>query len=187
MRSGLKPPQLELLCVRTQALLKKSMPKALGHITSLKQLTELQLTPAPAGGSRPVDSTSFQPGNDAPFICPITEVPLNGRFRAFVLQPSRLVVSERAIKEVRDIDAFQVGHVARQDLECRRLAHRSWHCWVVIILPLGTKHVTWCCCNLAQWLVKRMALLSGSSHFLAERFCNSLARHYYQCHVPHDC
>lgn len=84
----------------TQALLKKSMPKALGHITSLKQLTELQLTPAPAGGSRPVDSTSFQPGNDAPFICPITDLPLNGRFRAFVLQPSGLVVSERAIKEV---------------------------------------------------------------------------------------
>ncbi|KAK9850261.1 hypothetical protein WJX84_011128, partial [Apatococcus fuscideae] len=83
-----------------QALLKKSMPKALGHITSLKQLTELKLTPAPEGGSKPVDSTSFQPGNDAPFICPITEVPLNGRFRAFVLRPSGLVVSERAVKEM---------------------------------------------------------------------------------------
>ena len=76
------------------------MPKALGHITSIKQLTELKLTPAPAGGARPADATSFQPGNDAPFICPVTELPLNGRFRAFVLRPSGLVVSERAIKEV---------------------------------------------------------------------------------------
>ncbi len=85
---------------RSQALLKKSMPKALGHITSIKQLTELKLTPAPAGDARPADATSFQPGNDAPFICPVTELPLNGRFRAFVLRPSGLVVSERAIKEV---------------------------------------------------------------------------------------
>ncbi|KAK9844802.1 hypothetical protein WJX74_007036 [Apatococcus lobatus] len=94
-----------------QALLKKSMPKALGHITSLKQLTELKLTPAPEGGSKPVDSTSFQPGNDAPFICPITEVPLNGRFRAFVLRPSGLVVSERAVKEMPQLVRERAGGV----------------------------------------------------------------------------
>ena len=81
-----------------QALLKKSMP--LGHITSIKQLTELKLMPAPAGDARPANATSFQPGNDAPFICPVTELPLNGRFRAVVLRPSGLVVSERALKEV---------------------------------------------------------------------------------------
>ena len=89
-----------------QALLKKSMPKALGHITSLKQLIELKLTPAPAGGAKAATATTFQPGNDAPFVCPITELPLNGRFRAVVLRPNGLVVSERALKEVRPVLAL---------------------------------------------------------------------------------
>ncbi|KAK9868399.1 hypothetical protein WJX84_009405 [Apatococcus fuscideae] len=92
-----------------QALLKKSMPKALGHITSLKQLIELKLTPAPAGGAKAATATTFQPGNDAPFVCPITELPLNGRFRAVVLRPSGLVVSERALKEMPELVRERAG------------------------------------------------------------------------------
>lgn len=39
--------------------------------------------------------------NGADFMCPLTGLPMNGRYRFFAFRRSGLVVSEKALKEVR--------------------------------------------------------------------------------------
>lgn len=74
------------------ALLHKSMPAALSHITSMKSLINLKLERIPhmPGGK----------AHDVDFHCPITGLELNGRYRFVVHRPSGHVVSERALKEI---------------------------------------------------------------------------------------
>lgn len=85
-----------------QALLNKSMPKPLAHITSLKHLVELKLGDS-SGGSGGVAPGSRGGSGDIParFACPITGLPFNGKSRFAVLRSSGHVLSERALKEVR--------------------------------------------------------------------------------------
>ncbi|KAK9813469.1 hypothetical protein WJX73_000679 [Symbiochloris irregularis] len=90
-----------------EALVTKAMPKGLGHITSLKHLINLQLTPTthPQTASRDAvaaGAASTTPPNEADFCCPVTGTQMNGMASFVVLQPSGLVVSERALKQSRD-------------------------------------------------------------------------------------
>lgn len=81
----------------------KSIPKALAHISSLKHITDVQLSRASLGnGARRSVATArnYQPGNDAEFACPITGLEMNGKYRFVVLQRSGHVVSEKALKQV---------------------------------------------------------------------------------------
>lgn len=85
-----------------QALLSKAMPRPLGHITSLKCVTELKLEAAS-------DSGGAGSGTDgARFACPVTGQALNGKARFVVLRRTGHVVSERALKEVRGRGAAAV-------------------------------------------------------------------------------
>lgn len=79
-----------------QALVGKTMPKALGHISSLKHLIDLKLEPSGSGK-----------GGDggAAFACPITGLALNGKARFVVVRAKGHVLSERALKEVRSCRA----------------------------------------------------------------------------------
>lgn len=80
------------------------MPKALSHISSLKHVRDLQLTPSGEGeGARGAAATArnFQPGNEADFACPITGLEMNGKYRFVVLRKSGHVISEKALKQVR--------------------------------------------------------------------------------------
>lgn len=81
----------------------KSIPKALAHISSLKHITDVQLSRASSeNGARQSVATSrnYQPGNDAEFACPITGLEMNGKYRFVVLKRSGHVVSEKALKQV---------------------------------------------------------------------------------------
>jgi Rtf2 RING-finger len=89
--------------VHVQALMDKNIPKALAHITSLKHVIDLHLTRADLrarGRSTVATSNNFQPGNDAEFVCPITGLEMNGKYRFVVLQRSGHVISEKALKQV---------------------------------------------------------------------------------------
>lgn len=71
------------------ALVSKTMPKALGHISSLKHLTDVKLCRF-EGASK--DSSIA-------FCCPISGQPLNGQHRFCLVQPSGHVISEKAISQ----------------------------------------------------------------------------------------
>ena len=81
------------------ALVSKTMPKALAHISSLKHVQGVVLSENTAH-AREVTAGDFQPGNDVAFQCPISGQPLNGQYRFCVVQPSGHVFSEKAIKQV---------------------------------------------------------------------------------------
>eukprot|EP00198_Chlamydomonas_reinhardtii_P006336 XP_001695672.1 predicted protein [Chlamydomonas reinhardtii] len=91
-------------------LLDKSLPPTLSHITGLRSVVELKLTPAANGSGangagaakapKAASQVSFQPGNESQFCCPVSGQPFNGRYKFVILRPSGLVVSEKAVKEV---------------------------------------------------------------------------------------
>ena len=72
------------------ALVSKTMPKALGHISSLKHLTEATLC-------RFETATN---NSSVAFCCPISGQPLNGQHRFCLVLPSGHVVSEKALTQV---------------------------------------------------------------------------------------
>ncbi|KAL4457462.1 hypothetical protein ABPG75_012327 [Micractinium tetrahymenae] len=94
-----------------QALLNKSMPKPLAHITSLKHLIELKLGDGSSGGGSAAAAPTSKDGGDvaARFACPITGLPFNGKSRFVVLRRSGHVLSERALKEVPKVVEEMVG------------------------------------------------------------------------------
>ena len=83
------------------ALVSKTLPKSLGHISSLKHVKDVKLTPS-SGSHRGAESNArdFQPGNDVRFQCPISGQPLNGQYRFCVLLPTGHIVSEKSVKQV---------------------------------------------------------------------------------------
>lgn len=68
------------------ALLNKTLPPALAHISSLKAVTSLKLDPAAAASSRAGSHAAAGPGpgssscDVAVFQCPVTGLEMNGRF-----------------------------------------------------------------------------------------------------------
>lgn len=88
------------------ALLNKTLPPALAHISSLKAVTSLKLDPAAAASSRAGSHAAAGPGpgssscDVAVFQCPVTGLEMNGRFPFVIHRPSGLVLSERALREV---------------------------------------------------------------------------------------
>jgi hypothetical protein len=70
------------------ALLNKTLPPALAHISSLKAVTSLKLDPAAAAISRAGSHAAAGPGpgsrssscDVAVFQCPVTGLEMNGRF-----------------------------------------------------------------------------------------------------------
>lgn len=86
------------------ALLNKTMPAALAHITSLKNVVNLKLDPVPRAASSsaagPGPSSSRNGISSADFQCPVTGLEMNGRFAFVIHRPSGVALSERAIREV---------------------------------------------------------------------------------------
>jgi len=83
------------------ALVTRSLPPALGHISALRHLIDLTLARNPTyAGPASASAADFQPGNGAEWCCPVTGLELNGRYRFVVLRRGGHVVSEKALKEV---------------------------------------------------------------------------------------
>lgn len=113
--SSLVLPQDALI----HALLSKTMPASLAHISGLRNVTVLKLEHAAAVAAAPgrsaaavaagASSSTFQPSNDAPFCCPITGAAFNGRFKFVVFRETGMAVAERALREVPAVVAEMVG------------------------------------------------------------------------------
>lgn len=87
-----------------RALVSKTVPKFLPHITGLKALTAVKLEPNPhakSGRGAARTAADFQPSNEAEWVCPVSGLEMNGRFRFVLLRPSGVVVSEKALKEAK--------------------------------------------------------------------------------------
>ena len=73
------------------ALLDKSMPSSLAHISSLKHLAEVKLTRSETGPSKGAGGSGA-----SAYCCPVTGVALNGRYRFVVHRPTGHLVSRSA-------------------------------------------------------------------------------------------
>jgi hypothetical protein len=86
-----------------QTLLSKTMPRTLSHITNLKHLIDVKLTP--------IDSPA--PNAAVKFACPVTGLPMNGRARFVLVRRNgtdpAYILSERAIKELPEVAREIVG------------------------------------------------------------------------------
>jgi hypothetical protein len=76
------------------ALLNRTLPAALAHISGLKQLPTLRLEPLPRAGGGKAGAASA-----AAWQCPITGLEMNGRARFVVHRPTGRALAERALKE----------------------------------------------------------------------------------------
>ena len=116
-------------------LINKTMPASLSYITGLRSVMEIKLQRQEQQAKAAASQTSFQPGNDTDFSCPVTGVPFNGRGKFVALRPSGLVVSEKAVKEVPAVVEDLVGGKWAEDdvvpinpTGARRVGMRAWAC-----------------------------------------------------------
>jgi hypothetical protein len=91
-----------LTALKQRLLDDQPMPALASHIESLKDVMTLRLTQGGARNhdSEAADATDFRDATHVRFLCPVTELPMNGRHRFVALRPSGVVVAERALKQV---------------------------------------------------------------------------------------
>lgn len=97
----------------SQALVTKSVPKSLGHISSLKHVFDLKLHQDAGADGRDKEATAVGAGGAAQravrFSCPVTGLPMGGKGRFMAIRKSGHVFSERALKDVPSVVEELVG------------------------------------------------------------------------------
>lgn len=78
---------------------KSSMPEIASHVRSLKDVTELKLTPNPSYEPSEKASAASN-GRTARFVCPVSGLEMSGRHRFVFLRGCGCVFAEKALKEV---------------------------------------------------------------------------------------
>lgn len=91
----------------------KSIPKGLGHISSVKHVFDIKLHEDAGAEGRAKSAAAVGAGGAAQravrFSCPITGLPMGGKGRFVAIRSSGHVVSERALKEVPAVVEELVG------------------------------------------------------------------------------
>uniref|UniRef100_H2Y5F6 Replication termination factor 2 n=1 Tax=Ciona savignyi TaxID=51511 RepID=H2Y5F6_CIOSA len=72
------------------------------HIKGLKDLHTLTLTKNPSWLNKSENGDGYIDTNAAKFICPVAGIEMNGRYSFCFLRTCNCVLSERALKQVRD-------------------------------------------------------------------------------------
>jgi len=88
-----------------EGLLDRSkLPEGAQHITTLKDVKELKLTPNPAfaikANGEKGESGHFRDPRESPYVCPVIGIEFSGKFRFAFLWECGCVISEKALKEV---------------------------------------------------------------------------------------
>lgn len=78
---------------------KSSIPESMSHIKALKDVKDLNLTPNPAFKEEMEKGDSQLDRQRAPYICPISGLEMNGKFKFCFFWTCGCVVSERGLKQ----------------------------------------------------------------------------------------
>ncbi|XP_041483879.1 replication termination factor 2-like [Lytechinus variegatus] len=91
-------------------LLDKSNSESAQHLKSLKDVKQLNLTDNPAyKGHKGDKGDGYVDRQTAPYICPVTGLEMNGKYRFCFLWRCGCVVSEKAFKEVKSTVCHKCG------------------------------------------------------------------------------
>jgi len=85
------------------------------HITSIKDVKTLNLTPNPAFKESSASVAHFEQGMVSKFICPISMKEMNGKLKFVYLDTCGCVFSEQTLKEVPSEACIQCGKAFKQD------------------------------------------------------------------------
>lgn len=81
------------------AMLNKTLEPQFQHIRGLKETSEATLTPNPEYSDAPNSSEVLDSNRDCHYICPVTQLPMNGKYKFVLIKTSKVVLSERGLKE----------------------------------------------------------------------------------------
>ncbi|XP_071481611.1 replication termination factor 2-like [Diadema antillarum] len=97
-------------------LLDKSKCDSAQHIKSLKDIRQLNLTDNPAyKGEKGDKGDSYVDRHTAPYICPVTGLEMNGKYRFCFMWNCGCVMSEKAFKEVKSDICHKCGQPFSSD------------------------------------------------------------------------
>ncbi|XP_071536666.1 replication termination factor 2 [Panulirus ornatus] len=97
-------------------LLDKSGEPGISHIRGLKDIKELNLTPNPGyrpGGANKGDA--YTDHQAAEYICPVTSLEMNGKYRFSFVWTCGCVISERALKEIKSEVCHKCGKPYKEE------------------------------------------------------------------------
>uniref|UniRef100_A0A0K8TJM8 Replication termination factor 2 n=1 Tax=Lygus hesperus TaxID=30085 RepID=A0A0K8TJM8_LYGHE len=86
---------------------KSAMPETAKHIKSMKDVKELNLTKNPSYASGATKGDSYDDHQDAPYICPVLGLEMNGRFKFCFYWSCACVFSERALKGLKSANCHK--------------------------------------------------------------------------------
>lgn len=87
------------------ALINKDFEEQFKHLRSMKDLFDAQLTRNPEFDDKPKSDMQLEAQRSVHFICPVTQLPMNGKYKFVLIRPSKVVLSERGLKETKCKDA----------------------------------------------------------------------------------
>jgi len=134
-------------------------PEVLSPIHSTKDIVELKLKENPNKDDADASTSTGGPSDVADFVCPITGLETNGKYKFMFSWLCGCVVSERAIKEVPNNDKCLVCQTP----------YKAWE--LVLINPSNHKELT---DNKAKFLARKMApILAKTDSELEESSCSN--------------
>ncbi|XP_053207131.1 replication termination factor 2-like [Panonychus citri] len=86
---------------------KETKNETVSHIRGLKDVKELNLTEKPGFVEKAVESGLYI--QESQYICPVTTLEMNGKYKFCYLQACGCVISERALKEVKSETCHKCG------------------------------------------------------------------------------
>jgi len=107
-----KEAVIELLLTKDRS----SAPPWAAHLEKLKDITELKLTPNPSFDANRISvGNSYNDSLVSAWICPVTGLEMNGRFKFVFSWPGGKVVAERAVKVMQQ-DPAEAPNFKEEDL-----------------------------------------------------------------------
>ena len=82
-----------------EALVTKKLEDNFKHVKSLKDVHAAKLTANPAYTDSVKQSELGKGANATHFMCPVTQLPMNGKYKFVLIAPTETVLSERGLKE----------------------------------------------------------------------------------------
>ncbi|XP_074599579.1 replication termination factor 2 [Brevipalpus obovatus] len=85
------------------------------HIRGLRDVKELNLTVKPGFEEKPIEGGVAPDTYDSPYICPVTTLEMNGKYKFCFIWSCGCVLSERALKEVKSETCHKCGKSFSED------------------------------------------------------------------------